>query len=113
MDLEIVTNDGNFHEMVTEQSRKVPVVVDFWAQWCAPCLMLGPVLEKLAREYDGKFILAKANIDEARETAQKHMVMSIPAVKMFRDGKVVDGFIGAIPEPYVKQWLDKNLSVKG
>ena len=112
MDMEIEANDGNFQEKVTEQSRKVPVVVDFWAQWCPPCLMLGPVLEKLAREYDGRFVLAKANIDETRATAQKYLVMSIPAVKMFRDGEVVDEFIGALPESYVKQWLDKNLSVE-
>ncbi len=111
MQIEIEVNDNMFQEKVIEQSKRVPVVVDFWAQWCPPCLMLGPVLEKLAKEYNGKFILAKINVSENQETAQKYGIMSIPAVKMFKGGKAVDEFIGALPEPTVKEWLDKNISV--
>ena len=105
----IDVNDNNFNELVIEQSKKIPVVVDFWASWCMPCLMLGPILEKLAEEYKGNFVLAKLNVDEARLTSQKYGVMSIPSVKMFKDGKVVDEFTGAVPEPVVRSWLDKNL----
>ena len=109
METEIETDDSSFQKKVIEQSKKVPVVVDFWAVWCAPCLMLSPTLEKFAREYGGKFVLAKANVDENREKAQKYGIMSIPAVKMFKDGHVVDEFVGAIAEPFVKGWLDRNL----
>jgi len=110
METKIEVDDGNFQQLVIEQSKKVPVVVDFWAVWCSPCLMLGPMLEKLADEYNGKFVLAKLDVNENRENAQKHGIMSIPAVKMFKDGKVVDEFVGAISEPFVKKWLDKNLN---
>jgi len=109
METKIEVNDSKFNEMIIEQSKKVPIVVDFWATWCGPCLMLSPALEKFAEEYKGKFILAKVNVDEARTAAQKYDIMSIPNVKMFKDGKVVDEFIGAIPESQVKEWLDKNL----
>ena len=106
---EIEVNDENFQEKVIEQSKKIPVVVDFWASWCTPCLMLSPILEKLAKEYNGKFILAKANVDENRITSQKYGVMSIPNVKLFKNGKVVDEFVGALPEPSVREWLNKNI----
>jgi len=107
--VEINVSDSDFKEKVIEQSSKVPVVVDFWAPWCMPCVMLSPILEKLAKEYNGKFILAKANVDEARASAQSYGVMGIPAVKLFKDGKVVAEFVGLRPEDSVKQWLDKNL----
>jgi len=110
METKIEVNDNSFNEMVIEQSKKVPVVVDFWATWCGPCLMLSPALEKFAEEYQGKFILAKVNVDEARTAAQKYGIMSIPNVKMFKGGEVADEFIGAIPESQVKEWLDKNLN---
>jgi len=109
MEVEIEVNDNNFEEKVIEQSKKVPVVVDYWAAWCAPCMMLGPTLEKLAKEYNGKFILAKLNVDENPVTSQKYAVMSIPSVKMFKDGGVADEFVGAMPEPMVKSWLEKNI----
>ena len=106
----IEVNDEDFKEKVIEKSKKIPIVVDFWASWCTPCLMIGPVLESLVSEYNGKFILAKMNVDEGRKTSQKYGIMSIPSVKMFRNGRVVDEFIGAIPEPVIKKWLDKNIS---
>ena len=105
----IEVDDKNFKEKVIKQSKEIPVVVDFWSTWCMPCLALGPILEKLAKEYDGKFVLAKINVDEGRETAQEHGIMSIPNIKLFKNGKVIDEFIGLLPESAVRQWLDKNL----
>lgn len=105
----IEVNDNDFEAEVVEQSKKVPVVIDFWATWCSPCLILGPTLERLAEEYKGKFVLAKLNVDGNPIVSQKYGIMSIPAVKMFRNGKVIDEFVGALPEPTVRKWLDKNL----
>jgi len=107
--VEVEVTDTDFEKEVIEKSKSVPVVVDFWATWCMPCNMLSPTLEKLAKEYKGKFILAKANVDDSRTAAQNYSIMSIPAVKMFKEGKVVDEFVGALPEEEVKSWLDKNL----
>ena len=106
---EIEVDDKNFEETVIEQSRKIPVVVDFWAEWCKPCLMLGPILDKLVEENKGKFVLAKANIEKAQNTAEEHGIMSIPNVKLFKDGKVADEFVGAYPESFIRKWLEKNL----
>ncbi len=107
--MKIEVNDENFQKEVIDKSGKVPVVVDFWATWCMPCLMLGPILEKLAKEFEGKFVLAKVNVDESRAASEKYAISSIPAVKIFKDGKVADEFIGALPEAMVKQWLRKNI----
>ncbi len=106
--LEIEVNDNDFQEKIIEQSKNIPIVVDFWAQWCPPCLILGPTLEKLVKEYDGKFILAKINVGENQAIARTYGIMSIPAVKMFKEGRVVDEFVGTLPEPAVREWLDKN-----
>jgi len=107
--LEIDVSDENFQEEVIERSKKIPVVVDYWAPWCGPCMVLAPILEKLVKEYDGKFILAKINVDENPIVSQKYGIMSIPNVKMFKNGMVVDEFIGAIPERMVREWLEKSL----
>jgi len=108
MEPTIDVDDTNFEKMVLEQSKKVPIVVDFWATWCMPCLMLGPILEKMVKEHNGKFILARLNVDSSPKNSQKYMIQSIPAVKFFKNGKVIDEFIGVIPEPMIKKWFEKN-----
>ncbi len=105
----INATDQDFEEKIIEKSKEIPVVIDFWATWCMPCLMLSPALEKLAEEYKGKFILVKVNVENARVKSQEYGIMGIPNVKMFKNGEVVDGFVGVIPEPNVRKWLDKNL----
>ena len=97
----------NFEKEVIERSSQVPVVVDFWAAWCAPCRMLGPLLEELAGEYGGRFLLAKVDTEREPELALQFGVRSIPAVFGLRDGKAVDGFIGVHSESVIRNWLDR------
>lgn len=99
----------DFQQVVIEGSKKVPVVVDFWAAWCGPCRVLKPILEKLAEAYQGKFILAKVNVDQNQELAVRYGVRSIPSVKAFINGEVVDEFSGALPEPAVRAFLERIL----
>ena len=96
-----------FQEWVLDASREVPVLVDFWAPWCAPCRALKPILEKLAEEYQGRFLLAKVNSDEDAELATRYGVRSIPNVKAFYGGEPVDEFLGALPEAAVREFIDR------
>jgi putative thioredoxin len=98
---------ADFEQYVLEESKQRPVVVDFWAPWCGPCKSLKPILEKLAAEYGGKFLLAKINSDDNQELASRYGVRGIPSVKAFIDGEPVDEFSGALPEGEVRAFLDR------
>lgn len=105
----IEATSETFVREVIERSSTVPVVVDFWAPWCGPCRMLSPVLEKLAGEYAGEFVLAKVDIDQNPDVAGQFGVRSIPAVFGVRDGAVADAFVGVKPESVIRIWIDRLL----
>ena len=104
-----VTAD-TFANEVIEASKTSPVLVDFWADWCGPCKMLMPILDKLAREYDGKFQVAKVDTEREQELATAYGVRSLPTVKVFRDGVEVDEFMGALPESGVREVIDRHVA---
>ena len=97
----------DFEQQVLATSHQTPVLVDFWAEWCAPCRTLKPMLEKLAAEYGGRFLLAKVDSDKNQDIAQRYGVRSIPSVKAFINGEMVDEFTGALPEPQLRAFLDR------
>ncbi len=99
---------GDFDSLVLSRSHTTPVLVDFWAPWCAPCKMLMPVLARMAEQYQGKFYLAKVNTDVEQELAARYGVRSLPTVKLFRNGVVVDEFLGAQPESVIRELIDRH-----
>ena len=99
----------NFEAEVLQASTQIPVLVDFWAPWCGPCKSLGPVLEKLEADYGGRFKLVKINSDDEQQLAQAFGIRSIPTCVLIKDGKPADGFMGALPEGKVREFLDKHL----
>src|SRR6201987_6022075 len=101
--------DSAFQTDVIERSQTVPVVVDFWAEWCGPCRQLGPVLERAVAAREGKVVLAKVDVDANPVVARTYGIQSIPAVKAFRDGRVVAEFVGAQPPTAVNSFLDSLL----
>jgi thioredoxin 1 len=98
--------DADFDQVVNSGK---PVLVDFWAPWCGPCRLIGPIVEQLAPSYEGRAIIGKLNVDENPEVAQKLGVVSIPTLMMFKNGKLVDRMVGAAPKPVLQSFIDKNL----
>lgn len=98
--------DANFGEVV---SSGLPVLVDFWAEWCGPCRMVAPSVEQLAREFDGRAIVGKLNVDENPMTARKYNIMSIPTLLILKNGTVVDQIVGAQPLPVLRQRLAAHM----
>lgn len=103
---EVIFTDTNFEEEVLKS--KIPVLVDFYADWCGPCKMLAPVIEEIAKEYDGKWKVGKCNVDESYETTAKYGIQSIPALFFFKDGMVVDKAIGFQSKENLSAKMDKH-----
>lgn len=103
----IEINDSNFKSEVTDSA--MPVLVDFWAPWCGPCRMIAPILEELAKEYDGKVKVVKINVDDSPNTAGEYGIRSIPTLILFKDGKVFEKTVGAQSKENLKQLVDKSL----
>ncbi len=104
----IQVTDAAFEKIVMQS--ELPVVVDFWAPWCGPCKMVGPILDKLAKEYAGKLVVAKVNTDDSSEWAAKFGVQGIPTMLFVADGKVVHQQVGAMPEPMLRNVVDQFLN---
>lgn len=100
--------DDNFSDEVVSNNQ--PVLVDFWAEWCGPCLMVGPVVDEIAGEYEGKAKVGKVNVDNNPEISVKYGIRSIPALLIFKNGEVVDQIVGAVPKAQIKKQLDAQLA---
>jgi thioredoxin 1 len=103
----IELTESNFKQEVLES--QIPVLVDFWASWCMPCQMIGPVVESIGQEYTGKLKVGKVNVDQAGALAAQYSIMSIPALLLFKNGQVVDSVIGAVPKDYLTERINKIL----
>lgn len=106
---EVILNDQNFENEVLKSD--VPVLVDFWAPWCGPCKMMGPIIDEIAKKFEGKAVkIAKLNVDDAASTAEKYNVMSVPTFKIFKSGEIVDEFVGVQSEEEIINKLEKIIS---
>jgi thioredoxin 1 len=105
--MEIRVDDNNFKQEVLESD--VPVLVDFWAAWCMPCKMVTPVVEQIAEKYQGKLKVCKINVDEAPGTAREYGIMSIPTLTVFKDGKVIEKTVGAVPASKLESMIDPHM----
>ncbi|MDQ8038899.1 MAG: thioredoxin TrxA [Rickettsiella sp.] len=104
----ITLSDASFKEVVLES--KLPVLVDFWAEWCGPCKMIAPILEELAKDYDGKLKICKLNVDENPTNPAKYNVRGIPTLIFFKDGNAKSTKVGALSKPLLKSFLDEQLT---
>lgn len=100
-------NSSNFEELVLKSDK--PVVLDFWAVWCGPCRMIAPIIEEMAKEYEGKAVIGKVDVDESPEIAQHFAIRNIPTVLFIKNGQVVDRIVGAVPKINITSKLDKIL----
>jgi len=103
----IVLNDANFDATINSDK---PVLVDFWAEWCGPCKMIGPVVEELANDYDGKAVVAKLNVDENPSVTARFGIRSIPTLLVFKGGQIVDKQVGAVPKSVLAQKLEAQVA---
>ena len=103
----LVITDANFNEVVLKSDK--PVLVDFWAEWCGPCRMVGPVVEELAKEFEGKAVVGKVDVDSNPEISMKFGILNIPALLFFKGGEIVDKQIGAVPKSVLAQKLNAQL----
>ncbi len=101
-------NDSNFEEVVLKSEK--PVVVDFWAPWCQPCRIIAPIIEELAKEYDGKVVFAKLNTDENMQTTMRFGIRGIPTLLIFKNGKELGRIVGARPKPQLKEEIERVLA---
>jgi len=107
--MEITVDDNNFTKEVIERSEKLPVLVDFWATWCPPCKMLGPIIEEIAKEMKDKIMVAKADTAKCPKMCMNYEIMSIPALKIFKNGKVVAETVGFMPKAALIEWINESL----
>jgi len=107
--MKIIANDADFEKEIKATDKLI--LVDFFATWCGPCQVLGPILENLSKQFDGKIIFMKADVDNVPLTSQKFGVEKIPTVVVLKEGKVINGFVGLIPENKIKEWLE-NILIK-
>ncbi len=106
--MEIELSDTNFEEEVLQS--ELPVLVDFWAPWCAPCHMVAPVVEEIARQYAGRLKVGRLNVDEGRAVAAEYGIMNIPTLAIFKDGKVVERIVGAVPRAQLEAKVTPHIS---